>query len=141
MRTSRQPATRSNRRAVTSVEFAMVAPLLFLFFFAQLEFSRANMLRHSLRTACYEGCREGIVVGATTEDIEIATEHILKAIGLKEYTVRVTPAVINNKTRDVTVFVSVPIAENSWYPPFFLQGVTLENQMTMERELTDLLIF
>lgn len=141
MRTYRRKATRPQRRGVTAVEFAMVAPLLFLFFFAQLEFSRANMLRHSLRTACYEGCREGIVVGATAEDIEMATEHTLRAIGLKEYTVRVTPAAINNNTKDVTVFVSVPISENSWYPPFFLQGVRLENQMTMERELTDLLIF
>lgn len=135
------PANNQRRRGVTSVEFALCAPILFLFFFAQLEFTRANMLRNALRTSCYEGCREGIIVGSTSEDIEAAATRNLKAIGFRKYDITVTPSVITDNTREVTVKISAPIAENSWYPPFFLRGVSIDNSMTMERELVDQLIF
>ena len=142
IRTRRKtPSNHNSRRGVTSVEFAMCAPILFLFFFAQLEFTRANMLRNALRTSCYEGCREGIIVGSTKDDIEAAATRNLKAIGFRKYDITVSPAVITDNTRDITVTISAPIAENSWCPPFFLRGVTIDNSMTMERELVDQLIF
>ncbi len=132
----------TNRKAgVVSVEFALTAPLLFLFFFGMLEFSRANMVRHALRTACYEGCRVGIVLGATREEVEDATKASLDAVGLTQYEISVTPAVIVPATRDVTVTISASLDENSWVIPKFLGGDGVQNTMTMERELVDQTIF
>jgi Flp pilus assembly protein TadG len=132
---------KSKRRGTTTVELSLTLPILFLFFFAQIEFARANMVRHSLRTASFEGCRAGIVLGTTEDDVEAAAKQSLVAVGLSQYTVSVTPSVITPSTREVTVRVTAPINENSWIVPLFLDGVVLENSMTMERELTDQLIF
>ena len=66
MRTATSPPQPSHdRTAAVVVEFAICAPILFLFFFASLEFSRVNMIRQSVENAVYEGARRGIVPGAT----------------------------------------------------------------------------
>ncbi len=49
------------------VEFAIVAPLLFFLFFASMEFCRVAMIRHTADNAVYEGCRVGIIPGATQQ--------------------------------------------------------------------------
>jgi hypothetical protein len=106
-----------------------------------MEFSRANMVRHALRTACYEGCRAGIAFGTTEVDVQSAAERMLDSVSLNQYTVSVTPAVITPSTESVTITISAPITENSWIAPLFLDGVVLESSMTMERELADQMIF
>jgi hypothetical protein len=131
----------SNRRGVTTVEFAICASLLFLFFFAQVEFSRANMVRNGLRSDCYHGCREGIVVGATAADVRQEAEKTLIALGLREYTITITPETITPETRTVTVAVSASLTANSWVTPIYTNGTVLDNEMTMERELVDQLIY
>ena len=67
----------SRRHGALTVEFALVVPLLFFFFFAQFEFSRANMIRNVIKTACYEGARAGVVPGATSDQIRETAQNIL----------------------------------------------------------------
>jgi len=129
------------RRGVTTVEFAITSSLLFMFFFAQVEFSRANMVRNGLRSACYHGCREGIVVGATSADVRATTEQTLIALGLREYNITITPSTITPQTQSVTVGVSASLTANSWVTPIYTAGTVLDNEMTMERELVDQLIY
>ncbi|MEZ6075910.1 MAG: pilus assembly protein [Pirellulaceae bacterium] len=52
------------RSGVTTVEFAMTAPLLFMLLYAALELGHANMTFNAVEAACYEGARVGIVPGA-----------------------------------------------------------------------------
>jgi Flp pilus assembly protein TadG len=141
MRNIPQKKQSTRRLGATVVEFAVTCPILFLFFFAQIEFSRANMVRNALRSACHAGCREGIVLGSTEADVRAATETTLQNVGLKQYVVTVTPSVITKATKNVTVHITASIRENSWIFPFFLNGMVLENTMTMERELVDLVIY
>jgi len=131
----------AERRGVTTVEFALAATVLFMFFFAQIEFTRANMIRNGLRTACYHGCREGIVVGATAADVRQEAERTLNALGFTQYNVTITPSTITKSTRTVTVTISASLTANSWVTPIYTNGTVLENEMTMERELVDQLIF
>lgn len=125
---------RSARRAAVVVEFAICAPILFLFFFASLEFSRVNMIRQSVENSVYEGARRGIVPGATADNCRTSAQAVLNSISARNATVTVTPTVITNDTPQVTVAVSVPVNSNSWVIPVFFEGRTIASSMTLRRE-------
>jgi Flp pilus assembly protein TadG len=122
------------REGAVVVEFAICAPLLFLFFFAALEFSRVNMIRQTVDNSVYEGSRRGIVPGATANDCRNAAQAVLNTISVNSAQVTVTPAVITPDTEEVTVDVAVPIDSNAWVVPLFFAGKTVSNSMTLRRE-------
>ena len=55
---------KQKRTGAAAVEFAFVAPVVFLFVFAAFEFMRVSMLQSAADVASYEACREVIVPGA-----------------------------------------------------------------------------
>jgi len=129
-------ATLSNhRRGATTVEFAVVLPMLILFVFAALEFSRANMLRNTIENAAFEGARIGIVPGASATDVEAAAQNLLDMLRINDSTITVSPTPIDATTTAVTVTVSAPmsIANNYVTPKFFL-GNTLTASITLPCE-------
>ena len=129
-----------NRRALlarcgaTTVEFALCLPVLFLFTFAALEFSRVNMIRQSVENATYEGCRRGIVPGATVQDVRDATQEVLDTILAQNAQISILPTVITKDTPEVSVTIAVPINSNSWVAPLFFNGKTVAGTMTLQRE-------
>jgi len=123
-----------DRTAAVVVEFAICAPLLFLFFFASLEFSRVNMIRQSVENAVYEGARRGIVPGATAANCRASAQAVLNVISVGGSTITVTPAAITKNTPEVTVAVTVPINNNSWVAPFFFRDRVISSSMTLKRE-------
>jgi Flp pilus assembly protein TadG len=131
---SRRHSTRQYRSGAVVVEFAICAPILFMFFFAALEFSRVNMIRQTIENATYEGSRRGIVPGATADDCRNAAQTVLNSVSTNNATVNVSPSVITSNTSQVTVSISVPINDNSWVSPFFFKNKSLSNSMTMRRE-------
>jgi Flp pilus assembly protein TadG len=135
---SRRPIRRAGRAACRSgavaVEFAICAPILLMFFFASLEFSRVNMIRQSVENAVYEGARRGIVPGATAENCREAAQVVLNSISARDADIDVTPATITPNTDEVTVTISVPIDTNSWVIPVFFDGRSVTGTMTLKRE-------
>jgi len=125
------------RRGVTLVEFSLVAPIVFAMFFAAIEFSRVNMLRHSIESAAYEGCRRAIVPGATAEDAIDGATTILYAASAINATVDVEPANITRATKSVKVSVSVPLYQNTWVTPAFFGDTTITSSLEMRRENLD----
>ncbi|QDU88132.1 TadE-like protein [Pirellulimonas nuda] len=126
------------RRGATVVEFALTAPLLFMFAFASIEFSRANMLVHTAKIAATEGARRGIVPGATAEDCRAAAQGELDILGFVGGTVTVTPATISDATPEVNVTVSVPVdVRNGYVLPRFFLGSTVTRSINLQREVTD----
>jgi Flp pilus assembly protein TadG len=131
----RRPQTRRRGRSgAVVVEFAICVPILFLFFFAALEFSRVNMIRQTIENATYEGSRRGIVPGATANDCRNAAQLVLNTVSTNDATITVVPSVITPDTSKVTVTISVPVDSNSWITPLFFENKTLTNSMTMRRE-------
>jgi Flp pilus assembly protein TadG len=122
------------RTGAVVVEFAICAPILFLFFFASLEFSRVNMIRQSVENAVYEGARRGIVPGATAANCRDSAQAVLNSISTTGATITVTPSVITEDTAEVTVAVAVPVNNNSWVIPFFFADKTIASSMTLRRE-------
>ena len=116
------------------VEFAIVAPLLFFLFFASMEFCRVAMIRHTADNAVYEGCRVGIIPGATSAEIEAETELILNSLALTNVDIKVTPKIIKKDTDEITVRVVVPLDDNSFVPNQFVAGKKITRELTLRRE-------
>ena len=116
------------------VEFAVVAPLVFLFFFAALEFCRAAMIRHTADNAVYEAARRGILPGATSSEVRDEARRILATVGITRADVKVSPNRIRRDTNEVTVRIKVPLDDNSFVPTTFFGGKQLERELTLQRE-------
>lgn len=129
---------RRHRRGAAMVEFAVVAPLLFLFFFASFEFCRVSMIRHTVDNAVYEACRTAIVPGGTSADARTRAEAVLGTLGLTRSTVLVSPANIDRQTPEVTVSVEVDLDANTFVPPQFTGGRRISRTLTMQREVSGL---
>jgi Flp pilus assembly protein TadG len=122
------------RQGATISEFAVVAPLLFLFFFAAFEFCRVAMIRHTADNAVYEGCRAGVIPGATNSESEAEARRVLATLGVTNANVAVVPNAFTRDTEDVTVRVEVPLDENSFVPNQFVAGRSIIRELTMRRE-------
>ncbi len=116
------------------MELAIVAPLLFLFFFAAFEFCRVAMIQHTADNAVYEGCRAGIIPGSTAADAHQEAERIMGTLGVTNVNVTVTPSTLEPDSQEITVRIEVPLDENSFVPNQFVAGRQILRELTMARE-------
>lgn len=123
-----------DRNGAALTEFAIVAPLLFLLFFAAFEFCRVAMIRHTADNAVYEGCRLGMIPGSTTGEAEAEARRVLSTLGVNHVNVAVTPQTFADDSASVTIRVEVPLDENSFVPNQFVAGRTIIRELTMRRE-------
>ena len=140
LRPSNVSRGRRQRRATTTVEFAVTLPVVMLLFFGSIEFSRVYLLRHTAAQAAYEGARRGIVPGATASDVQTVAQQILNSAFASGYTVTVTPSTITPTTTQVTVNISIPLTSNSWITPMYFGGKTLTKSFTLQREPNDMVM-
>jgi len=137
MRPSRHPCQKTSTREGTAVvEFALVVPIVFILFFAAVEFSRVAMIRHTVDNAVYEAARAAIVPGATAADAQAEARRVLSAVGVVVPTITVTPSRIDRATPMVSVRISVPINANSYVPPQYFAGRSITRELTLRREGT-----
>ncbi len=125
------------RTGTTTVEMALVTPLMFLFMFAGMEFSRANMIRNVIENAAFEGARQGVVPGADAADCVAAAEQQLDIVRINDYTVAVDPLVIDQNTTEVTVTVSIPFSTNALPMSRFIGTDTMTRQVTLQRSVNN----
>ncbi len=129
----RTTQSRNPRRGATVVEFALTVPVLFLFVVAAIEFSRVNMIRHSVQNAAYEACRRGIVPGATAADVHSRAEDVLAAVSAHGDII-VEPATFTAGMTEVTVTVHAALDEHGWVAPLFFGETILTGSLTLTRE-------
>ena len=124
-------SARGGRRGATVVEFAVVAPLLFLFIFAMIEFGRMVMVEQILTNAAREGARRGILEQSTATEVETIVSDYLTESSISGATVSVSPEHFSQVGfgDPVTVTVFVPYSQVSWLPTSrFLGGTNLSAQ-------------
>jgi Flp pilus assembly protein TadG len=131
---NRKHSQGKRRRGATIVEFAIVSPILFLMFFAAFEFCRVAMIRHTVDNAVYEGCRVGIIPGATSAEAEAQARQMLSALGVTKSKIQVTPSKIDRDTEEVSVRIEVPLDANSFVPNQFVAGRSIIRELTLRRE-------
>jgi Flp pilus assembly protein TadG len=137
---TRVPA--SMRRATSTVEFAFVAPVFFLLVLGIIEIGRACMVTELLTEAARRACRQGVLEGTSSSTIQQTASDYLTSVGINGETANVyvndAPAGSTNVSAmpaytEITVVVTVPIANVAWTPIWFVPG-TLSGQYTMRRE-------
>jgi len=125
------------RRGVTIVEFAIVAPLFFLVVLGIFEFGRAMMVHGLLVGAAQQGARVGAMHTAQATDVSAAVNSYLTSAGISGATTVVTPdpPANANPGQDVKVTVSIGYMQVSWLPaPKYLKTVTLSSTAIVQRE-------
>ena len=75
---------RPSRRGASSVEFAVVAPVLFAVVLGIIEVGRGLMAIHMLNNAARACCRVGVIEGKATSDINTAVTTLLSAQGMTD---------------------------------------------------------
>lgn len=119
---------RGDRRGAITVEFALTAPLLFLFLFAILEFGRAQMIQHTLDNAVYEGVRKGMCVNSTEDKVRAQVLAITAPAAIRSPDIGVTITPDN-----VTVTASVNLDSHAFFSPMFLKNKLIRSSLTLSR--------
>lgn len=130
----------SGRPGAAAVEFAVVAPVLFLMLFGIVEISRGLMVVAILDNAARIGCRTGSLPGKKTSDVVTAVTNYMSTVGMttESVTVEVNDVVADSNTAkdydEITVIVSIPTKDITWVPKTHYLVSTLSAQMTMPKE-------
>ena len=129
-----------SRRGASTVEFAIVAPILFTVVLGIIEVGRGLMAIHLLNNAARAGCRVGVIEGKATSDISTTVTNVLSAQGMtaEGVTVEVNDGSADASTAqagdEITVIVSIPASKVTWVPGgSYLRG-NLSGQYTLRRE-------
>jgi Flp pilus assembly protein TadG len=130
------------RRGVSTVEFALVAPIFFVVVLGVVEIGRACMVTELLSEAARRACRQGVIEGTSSGNIQSTATNYLSSMGINGETANVfvndTPAGSTNVAgmpayTEITVVVTVPVSSVTWTPLWFVSG-NLSGQYTMRRE-------
>lgn len=129
-----------NRRGVSTVEFAVVAPIFFLTMFACFEFGRVSMIESFVEDAAFKAARHVIVIGASVNDGTKVAEDSLAIFGIQNATITIDSEVdgvaqtkIDDMTDTVSVTVSVPMEDNMLISRF-VNGAVIERTAVLRTE-------
>jgi Flp pilus assembly protein TadG len=119
----RQGALAEPRRCgAAAVEFAIVAPVIFLLILCLIEFGRGLMVMHLLNNAARQGGRVATIEGKATSDVNTAVTNALQGQPTNGITTTVTVAgaVADANTAkagdEIIVSVSLPVSTFTWLP-------------------------
>ena len=120
----------TRRHGVVTVEFALVAPIIFLIFFGALDIASMNFARHAMGFAAYESARKLTIPGGTVTSGQAEALRQLNLVGLG------TGAVIQitDSPTSETSTIRIPSSRFSWGPVGYFSGYTLRETCTLTKE-------
>ena len=137
---ARPVADRRSRRGAAIIEFALLAPVLFMLVLGMIEFGRVLMVAQLLTDAAREGGRLAVVAGSNTDKVTSTVDSFLTNAGVNGAHTSVSPdPSAANQGDSITVTVTVPASVVSWLPtPIFTAGQTLSGSVIMRKESNSL---
>ena len=131
----------AERNGVSAVEFALVAPVVFLILLALIQFAGLLMSKNLLTAAAREGGRVASMPGTvSTDTVVAAVEDRLQRGGIDPslVTVSVNPTSLSSVTsgQELRVSVSAPISDMGWIFAIAPPSANLSAEITYDRELT-----
>jgi Flp pilus assembly protein TadG len=136
----RCPSRRVQRRGVSAVELALVAPVLVAMVLGLIEAARLGMVAQLLTTAAREGCRVAVLDGMTQDDVQNRIDTVLSGSGISVGTVTPTcpsPYVWTSAPSGTAITVSLSVSYNqvSWLKvPVYFNGAIINASATMSSE-------
>ncbi len=128
----------AGRRGAAAVEFAFIAPLLFLLILGIIEVGRMMMVQQVVTNAAREGCRKAVLAGATESQVYTTIDNYLTGSGISGQTRSISPSLSGTAVGDaVTVKVSVDYDNVTWLPlgaVKWMQGKKLQASVVMRKE-------
>lgn len=129
---------KKRRAAAAAVEFAVVAPLLFLLVLGMAEFGRMLMVQQILTNGAREGARKAVLPGSTDADVQGTIDSYMSNASISGHTRSISPsATTATAGTQITVTVSVPYNNVSWLPVGNLgwfKDKTLNASVVMRKE-------
>jgi Flp pilus assembly protein TadG len=134
--TKHRPGRTISRRAAAAVEFALVAPFLFVLATGTFELARGIMVRQVLTDAARKACRNGVLPGHTSANITADANNILSdnAVPTSAATITIlvnglaVDASTAQQNDQVFVKVSVPFNKVAWTPLFYFTNASIESE-------------
>ena len=124
------PRVGSGRKGVLTVEFAIVAPLIFLLFLGGLELTALNFARQTAGNASYEAARKLIIPGGTVAQAQAEGLRQMSIVGLGSG----ATCTVVNASGTATATVSVPATNVSWGLMRFCAGYNITQTCTLTKE-------
>ena len=130
---------RNKRCGAAVVEFAVVAPLLFLFILGMIEFGRATWVQEQMTNAAREGARRGLLPNSTSAEVQQVVVDYLGRAGVSGVTTsQVTATVPEAQGQWVVVTVTIPFNNVSLLSvPKWLGSKSLQVTVQMQKEVND----
>ena len=127
---------RLQRRGGAMVEMAVIIPVLLVFLLGSVEIGRAVMVKHVLEEAARAGCRVAVAEYSDKADVTDIVKSAMDMADLTGYTVTVSPDPPTElgPFETVSVNVSVPYTDVSWFAPSFMTDKTLTGVCVMPAE-------
>jgi Flp pilus assembly protein TadG len=128
------------RRAATTVEFAVVSVVFFLFILATFELGRGLMVDYQLRQSARQACRVGVPAGRTNADVQAEVHAALKRNGLPQTdgVIKVNGVVADVSSAasgdKITVDVILPLTQVTWVPFAHYLPTNLGGTYSLRRE-------
>ena len=125
----------ARRRGVTSVEFALTLPILFLMLFGMVELTRLSNVGGIARNAAFIGARQTTIQSSTASDVTNRVAEYLNKLGVHEHTITIDPPVLDGTVLEATVTVEVPLnANNGFGMTQYVSGKSATVSVTRSRD-------
>ncbi len=121
---------RTQRRGATTVEFAIVVPIIFTLFLGTIEMTRLNFIRHSAANAAYEGARKAIIPGSSFTEATDEAMRLMQAVGVSNGVNRRA----DNSQRYHDRHGHRARHQNSWGALRFSSGMIVTQSCTLTKE-------
>lgn len=121
---------RSTRRGVITVEFCLVAPIIFMLFLGALEITSVNIIRQSASNTAYEAARKLVVPGGTAADAEQEAADMLRILNVDNG----AEITVDEEVEEVRVTIRIPADQNSWGLTRFVGGLIVTESCVLSRD-------
>ncbi|PQO36548.1 TadE/TadG family type IV pilus assembly protein [Blastopirellula marina] len=130
----RKKTNRRSRRGMAVTELAICLPVVVLILMAAIQGAEMMFLKQSVAIAAYEGCRAALKPNSTANSAATAAAAVLDDRHIHNAVIDSSNFTKAPTGHDVTISITVPVAENSTLQGWMFSPPTITSSVTMMKE-------